>query len=147
MLKWVDGGIEKMNATNEDGQDGQDGQDDQDYRDYQIRNWVAEKKELIRKEESYNRQKRTSFFARNMTGLLASVFILDILSDLENKQGLLLFYALAVLLFGMVCFVSHKRLKIILSLLNSAKLRINELQQEISGSSEKNEGQTSWIDV
>tara|TARA_B100000676_G_scaffold312565_1_gene387455 strand:+ start:3104 stop:3535 length:432 start_codon:yes stop_codon:yes gene_type:complete len=143
----VDGGIEKMNATNEDGQDGQDGQDDQDYRDYQIRNWVAEKKELIRKEESYNRQKRTSFFARNMTGLLASVFILGILSDLENKQGLLLFYALAVLLFGMVCFVSHKRLKIILSLLNSAKLRINELQQEISGCSEKNEGQTSWIDV
>lgn len=143
----MDGGIEKMNATNEDGQDGQDGQDDQDYRDYQIRNWVAEKKELIRKEESYNRQKRTSFFARNMTGLLASVFILGILNDLENKQGLLLFYALAVLLFGMVCFVSHKRLKIILSLLNSAKLRINELQQEISGSSEKNEGQTSWIDV
>ena len=142
----MDGGIEKMNATTEDGQDGQDGQDEQDYRDYQIRNWIAEKEELIRKEESYNRQKRTSYFARNMTGLLASVFILGVLNDLENKQGLLLFYAMAVLLFGMVCFVSQKRLKVILDLLKSTKRRINELHQKISGSSNKTEPQTSWID-
>ena len=143
MLTLMDGGIEKMNATTEDGQDGQDGQD---YRDYQIRNWIAEKEELNRKEESYNRQKRTSYFARNMTGLLASVFILGVLNDSENKQGLLLFYAMAVLLFGMVCFVSHKRLKVILDLLKSTKRRINELHQKISGSSNKTEPQTSWID-
>ena len=129
-----------MSTTNQydqDDQDDQEGQEGQEGQDDQIRIWIAEKEELVRKEESYNRQKRTSFFARNMTGLLASVFILGIINDLENKQGLLLFYVLAVMLFGVVCFVSHKRLKMILVPLKNAKLRIKELQQEISGSLKK----------